>query len=98
MSSSHLPFINVSNCVSDIDECETSAHLCKGPGAQCLNQPGGYLCTCDTPGYYLAADHLTCVGGYLCFLEILNNLLELASRSFHAFSQRTVNFGTISMP
>ena len=46
--------------VSDVDECRSNRNSCVyKPG--CRNTPGSYRCTCRV-GYFLASDHLSCIG------------------------------------
>ena len=46
-------------CV-DVDECALELDNCAGPGSQCSNTEGGYVCSCSFEGYRLD-DFNTCV-------------------------------------
>ena len=52
----------------DIDECVEGTSLCSHI---CLNNNGSYSCTCR-PGYYLAADKVTCLGIILHIVAIMH--------------------------
>ena len=53
-----MTFCYITNCITDIDECDGDVHGCSDI---CNNNEGSYTCACES-GYQLENDERTCTG------------------------------------